>query len=639
MTPPAMSAVDIKVCVEELQKLVNGKINKIYHSGDEIRIKVHAGERYDLMIEAGRRIHLTKYVREIRFPSSFAMLLRKHLEGGRIRKIKQYDFDRIVVIEIERGDKNSLLIGEFFSKGNVILAYEDYRVIMALKRLRPNQNYPFPEIKVNPGNILENFRSIIDTSEIVRSLATKGGLGGLFAEEICLRAGVNKQKPADYLNEEEIESVEKAIRETFSPIFEGDTKPHIVSQNGEELDVLPLELEYYSQYDKEYFDTFNEALDEFYSRQLTGTELEESAEMHRLKKRLEKQEEAKQDFETEIEYYKKAGDAFYENYQTIEQVMNAFREAREQISWDEIKKTVKEKQDENGLISIIESVIPKENKVIINIDDLRLELPLDKTIPQIADEYYQKSKKIKSKLDGLLKAMEKTKKSMESEDTTVKTYTDSPMRAVRKREWYERFRWLITSENFLVIGGRSASMNSEIVSKYMENNDLFFHTQSPGAPATVLKNGQEAGEDSLYEAAQFAATYSALWREGKYSGSAYYVKPAQVKRSAKSGEYLAKGSFLIEGKRNYMDVPVSCAIGVEIKNLRVLGGPLSAVKNYCDYIVELDIGDKSHNEISVEIAAKFMEKAREEEKHIVKSISKPDEIMKFLPPGGSRIKE
>lgn len=639
MTPPAMSAVDIKVCVEELQKLVNGKINKIYHSGDEIRIKVHAGERHDLMIEAGKRVHLTRYVREIRFPSSFAMLLRKHLEGGRIRKIEQYDFDRIVIIEIERGDKTSLLIGEFFSKGNVVLLYEDYRVIMALKRIRPNQNYTFPQIKINPGNILENFRDTLDTSEIVRLLATKGGLGGLFAEEICLRAGVNKHKPADYLSEEEIQSLERAIRDTFSPLFEGDVKPQIVSLNGEEVDVLPLELEYYSSYDKEYFETFNEALDEFYSRQMTGTELEESAEMQRLKKRLEQQEEAKQDFEREIEHYKKAGDAFYENYQTIEQVMNAFREAREKMSWDDIKKTIKERQDKNGLISIIESVNPKENMVTVNIDDMKLELPLDKTIPQIADEYYQKSKKVKSKLDGLLKAMEKTKKAMESEDTTVKTYTDSPMRAVRKREWYERFRWFITSEDFLLIGGRSASMNSEIVSKYMENNDLFFHTQSPGAPATVLKNGQEAGESSIYEAAQFAATYSALWREGKYSGSAYYVNPDQVKRSAKSGEYLAKGSFLIEGKRSFMDVPVSCAVGVEIKSLRVLGGPLSAVKTYCDHFVELDIGDKPHNEISVEIAAKLVEKAKEEEKHIVKSIAKPDEVMKFLPPGGSRIKE
>ncbi|MFP3908825.1 MAG: ribosome rescue protein RqcH [Archaeoglobaceae archaeon] len=634
-----MSAVDINVCVKELQKLINGKINKIYHSDDEIRIKVHAGERYDLIIEAGRRIHLTRYVREIRFPSSFAMLLRKHLEGGRIRKIEQYDFDRIVIIEIERGDKNSLLIGECFSKGNVILAHTDFRVIMALKRLRPNQNYTFPEMKINPGNILENLLQIIDSSEIVRLLATKGGLGGLFAEEICLRAGVNKYRPADYLDEEEIKRLEEAIRNTFSPLFEGDIKPQIVSSNGEDVDVLPLELEYYSDYDKEYFETFNEALDEFYSRQMTGTELEESAEMQRLKKRLAQQEEAKREFKKEIEYYKRAGEAFYENYQIIEQIMNAFREARENMSWDEIKKAIKEKQNENGLITLVESVNPKENKVTINIDNMKLELPLDKTIPQIADGYYQKSKKIKRKLDGLLTAMEKTRKAMESEDTTIKTYTDSPMRAVRKREWFERFRWLITSEGSLVIGGRSASMNSEIVSKYMENNDLFFHTQSPGAPATVLKNGQDAGENSLFEAAQFAATYSALWKEGKYSGSAYYVDPEQVKRSAKSGEYLAKGSFLIEGKRNYMDVPVSCAIGVDIKNLRVLGGPSTAVKTYCDYLVELDIGHKPHNEISVEISARLVEKAKEEEKHLVKSIAKPDEVMKFLPPGGSRIKE
>ncbi|HID43413.1 MAG TPA: DUF814 domain-containing protein, partial [Archaeoglobaceae archaeon] len=287
--------------------------------------------------------------------------------------------------------------------------------------------------------------------------------------------------------------------------------------------------------------------------------------------------------------------------------------------------------------SLVKSLNPAENTVTISINGKKIVLNLDKSIPQIADEYYEKAKKIKRKLEGLIPAIEETKKAIESEGS-IKRYSSS-MRIVRKREWFERFRWFITSEGFLVIGGRNASMNSEIVSKYMESNDLFFHTQSPGAPVTVIKRGQEAGEKSIIEAAQFAATYSSLWKESKYSGEVYYVKPEQVKKAAKAGEYLAKGSFYIEGKRNYLSVGLSCAVGVEIENLRVLGGPLSAVENRCDYYVEIEIGDRSHNEIAIEIAAKLTEMAKEEEKHIVKSIATPDEIMKFLPPGKSRIKE
>ncbi len=634
-----MSAVDIRICVDELQHLIEGKINKIYHSGDEIRIKIYADRRFDLLIESGKRIHLTKFAREIKIPSSFAMLLRKHLEGGRIRKIEQYDFDRVVLMEIERGGKRNFLISEFFLKGNIILADSEMKVIMALKRIKPGQRYFFPEVRINPENIIGHLNSIIERVEIVRLLATKGGLGGLFAEEICLRSKINKNKYADELDEGEIEKLRESIVSTFSPVFEKKYRPNIIIKDGEYIDVLPFELEFYSGLEKKYFETFNDALDEFYSHQVTVEEKKENIELRKLEKRLEKQIEAKKVFEDEMRLFKDIGDTLYENYQTVEEIMNAFKQAREKMSWNDIKTKIKEmkKKGEKGLISLVESINPAENKITVIIDNKRVELSLDKTIPQIADEYYGKSKKIKGKLEGLLPEIERTKKAIESEDRAFKTYTSS-LRLVRKREWYERFRWFITSEGFLVIGGRNASMNSEIVSKYMESKDLFFHTQTPGAPATVLKNGQDAGEESLIEAAQFSATYSALWKEGKYSGEVYYVMPSQVKRAAKAGEYLARGSFYIEGKRKYIKTAISCAVGVEIEKLRVLGGPLVPVEKYCDYFVEIEIGDKNPNEISVEIASRLFEMADEDEKHIVKGIATPDEIMKFLPPGKSRIR-
>jgi len=618
--------------------LIGGKINKIYHYGDEIRIKIHSEGRFDLLIEAGKRIHLTRFAREIKIPSSFAMLLRKHLEGGRIKKIEQYDFDRIVIIEVQRRDEKKFLIAELFLKGNIILADSEMNIIMALKKLKPGRKYQFPDERINAENILERFDEILENREIVKVLATKGGLGGLFAEEICIKSGIDKKKNANELSGEEIDKIKESIKSTYSPLFNGKLKPHIVVSDNKYVDVLPFELEYYSDFDKKYFPTFNDALDEFYSKEIT-TEEKEDVSIQKLKKRLEKQLEAKENFEKELKLLKETGDAIYENYQTIEEIMNAFINARKKMSWDEIIREVKKKKKKTGLISLIESLNPAENTVTVNIQGKKIVLDLGKSIPQIADEYYEKAKKIKKKLEGLLPAIEETKKAIEKGTELGKHKYTSPMRIVRKREWFEKFRWFITSEGFLVIEGRNARMNSEIVSKYMESKDLFLHTQSPGAPVTVIKRGQEAGEKSIIEAAQFAATYSSLWKESKYSGEVYYVKPEQVKRAAKAGEYLAKGSFYIEGRRNYLSVKLSCGIGVEIENLRVLGGPLSAVENYCDYIVEIEIGDRSHNEIALEIASKLFEMAKEDEKHIVKSIATPDEIMKFLPPGKSRIKE
>ena len=634
----SMSSADIAACVFELQELVGGRVDKIYHHPpDEIRIKIRSAGRKDLILEAGRRIHVTKFPKESpRFPSSFAMLLRKHLEGGRIKSIKQHNFDRVVVIEIEK-EEPRLLVVELFSKGNVILTDKNLKIIMPLKPFfKPGETYRFPESRITPFELnAEKLKEIFSEERGVVRVLARNGLGGLYAEEVCLRAGIDKNKPANELSEEEIERVANAIESIFGAIKEKKFVPHVVVKNGEYVDALPIELHIYDEYERKYFTAFNEALDEYYARIISEAREEEGEELKKLRARLEKQLEARKEFEEEMERYRRAGDAVYENYQLLEQILEAFRRAKRQKSWDEIKRIVK---TNSKLSKLVKNVYPEKNSIAVDIG-VEIELEIDKTLPQIADTYYERAKKVKQKLDGLLKAIERTKEEMQRvEELEAKKYVKR-LRVARKREWYEKFRWFVTSDGFLVIGGRNAAMNEEVVSRYMEPRDLFFHTQTPGAPATILKRGQEAPETSILEAAQFAATYSALWKEGKYSGEVYYVMPEQVKKAAKHGEYLARGSFYIEGKRNYLTVSLSCAIGVEIEKLRVLGGPINAVKKYCDYYVELDIGNKDANEIAVEIASKLVEMAKDEERHIIRSIATPDEIMKFLPPGKSRIKE
>lgn len=633
-----MSSFDIRACVNELQKLVGGRIDKIYHYlPDEIRIKIRSKDgRNDLIIEAGRRIHLTKFPKKSpRIPSSFAMILRKHLEGGRIKEIEQFDFDRIVKILVEREEKK-FIIAELFSKGNVILVNEDFEVIMPLKfRFKPKEVYNFPEPK-NPIELINRLE--FKGKDVVRALANIG-LGGLYAEEVCLKTGIEKNKKVEELSSDEIKRIKDVVVSLFEAV-ENNLEPQIVIKGGDYFDVVPLNLEYYKDFEKKFFDDFNSALDEFYSKkivELAEKEEKKSERLEKLKNRLKLQEETKRKFEEEMAKYRRIGDLIYENYYKLEKILNAFRKAREKMSWDEIKAVLNSKKN-HELISIIKEIKPKSNSIVVEIEHA-IELNLNKTLHQIADEYYNKSKKIKEKLDGLMKAIEKTKEEMKNiEEIEAKKYVES-IRVVRKREWFERFRWFITSDGFLVIGGRNAAMNEEIVSKYLEPNDLFFHTQAPGAPATILKNGQKAPEQSLIEAAEFAATYSSLWKEGKYSGEVYYVKPEQVKRAAKAGEYLPKGSFYIVGKREYISTTLSCAIGVELEKFRVFGGPLSAVKKYCDYYVEIDIGNQQPNEIAKEIAFKLISMAKDDEKHIVRSIATPDEIMKFLPPGKSRIKD
>lgn len=621
-----LSSFDIKACVEELKELVGGKVEKVYHHPpNEIRIRIYAGKKVDLVIEAGRRIHLTKFPKQApRFPSAFAMLLRKHLEGARILSIEQYDFDRVVVIDFERGEEKRRLVAELFSKGNVVLLDGDDRVIMPLKHtVKVGERYKFPEQRERKD----------EDREVVKVLAMSG-LGGLYAEEVCLRAGINKKKKYSELDEGEIRRINDELQKlmSFSP------KPQIVLKNGDYFDVAPMDLLYYSDYEKKYFETFNDALDDYYSKKLSEIdeiETQKSEELEKLKKRLEIQRSSLKKFQEEEELYRRIGDAIYENYQLVEKILQAFNAARKNKSWDEIEEIVK--RNEN-LRKLVKGIRPEKNSVVIRVGDLDIELEVKKSIHDNADMYYERAKRAREKAEGVKKAIEKTLREMERVEEKLEKKLVTSMKVRRKREWYENYRWFFTSEGFLVIGGRTAEMNEEIVSKHLESRDLFFHTQTPGAPAVVMKRGQEAGERSIREAAEFAAIYSALWKEGKHAGEVYYVLPEQVSKAAKAGEYLPKGSFYITGKRNYLTVELSCAIGVEMEKLRVIGGPTSAVKEHAEHYVEIEIGDKDANELSVEIAKKLIEIAGDE-KHVVRAIATPDEIMKFLPPGRSRIKE
>lgn len=621
-----LSSFDIKACVRELKELEGGKVEKVYHHPpDEIRIRIYAGRKVDLVIEAGRRIHLTKFPKQApRFPSAFAMLLRKHLEGARIKKIEQYDFDRVVVIEFERFGEIRRIVAELFSKGNVVLLNEENRVIMPLKHtIKVGELYRFPEQRERKD----------EDREVVRVLAMSG-LGGLYAEEVCLRAGIDKKKKYAELSEDERKKIDEEIERlmNFTP------KPQIILKDGDYLDVVPMDLLYYSNYEKKYFESFNDALDDYFSKKLAEMdELEsmKSEELEKLKKRLEIQKESLRKFEDEAESFRKIGDAIYENYQMVEKIIEAFRAAKERKSWDEIKEIVA--RDEK-LKKLVKAIKPEKNAIVVKVGDFDVELEIKKSIHENADLYYEKAKKAREKAEGVKRAIEATLREMERVEEKLEKKLVTSIKVRRKKEWYENYRWFFTSEGFLVIGGRTAEMNEEIVAKHLESLDLFFHTQTPGAPAVILKRGQEAGEESIREAAEFAATYSALWKEGKHAGEVYYVLPEQVSKSAKAGEYLPKGSFYITGKRNYLTVELNCAVGVDVENLRVIGGPVSAVKKQASYYVELEIGGKEHNELGVEIAKRLVEMAGEE-RHIVRAVATPDEIMKFLPPGKARIKD
>lgn len=714
-----MSSADVAAVVAELsagpKSIIDAKIGKIYQpTNEEIRINLyvfHQG-RDNLVIEAGKRIHLSKYLRASpTLPQSFPMLLRKYLLGGRIVSVEQHDFDRIVKIGIERGGVRSTLIVELFAPGNVLIVDSENRIILPMnpvtmkdRRLRSGEIYELPEAQISPLKVkvldlMEAFSR--STADVVRTVATRFNLGGVLAEEVCARAGIDKSKPSKEATEEDASRLCNAMHDLFSPLLgagardkgstkteagvefkpetevksetelkpeteiklETELKPevgvegeapklrpqHVKKEiNGklETFDVLPFDLIRYSEFEKEYFDSFNTALDEFFGKKALE-QVEEVKEAQKKEKtlgvyerRLIQQEESLAKFEKEIEKNNTLAETVYANYQVIEELLSVLNGARSKgYSWDDIRSTLKQAKKTVPAAQKITNIDPRTGTVAVNLDGKSISLDIRKTVPQNAQEYYEKVKKFSKKKDGALKAIEDTRKAMEKKAVAKAAKAGRKLQASRKKHWYDRFRWFVSSDGFFIVGGRDADTNEEIFKKYLEKRDLVFHTQTPGAPLTVIKTGgEEVPESTLYEAAQFAVSYSSLWKAGHFSGDCYWVKAEQVTKTPESGEYVRKGAFIIRGERNYFkDIPLGVAVGLELKGeTRVIGGPTSAVRKHGDYILEIVPGAFNQNDISKKIYRIYADELNDP--RFVKQIASPDQIAMMVPPGESDLK-
>ncbi|MBW2986744.1 DUF814 domain-containing protein [Candidatus Woesearchaeota archaeon] len=266
---------------------------------------------------------------------------------------------------------------------------------------------------------------------------------------------------------------------------------------------------------------------------------------------------------------------------------------------------------------------------------MEIKLDLRKSVEQNASAYFDKAKKAKKKIEGVNKALVKFEKehstmlakkeealAKEKEILERKKQKEEKQRA---KQWYEKFRWFISSEGFLCIGGKDATTNEIVIKKHTDKDDIVFHTEAPGSPFFVVKTeGKKVGAATIKEVAQATADYSRAWKMGLSTTDVYWIKPEQVSKEAKAGEYIAKGSFMIYGKRNQLEPVLQVAVGV-LSDGRVMGGPVDAVKKNCGKFVILVQGKKKKSDIAKKIQQKIG--------------GDLDDIISALPAGEFEIKE
>ncbi|MBN2458758.1 DUF814 domain-containing protein [Candidatus Woesearchaeota archaeon] len=237
---------------------------------------------------------------------------------------------------------------------------------------------------------------------------------------------------------------------------------------------------------------------------------------------------------------------------------------------------------------------------------MEIALDIRKSVDENAASYFEKAKKEKRKIEGTKKIVEDYKaklSSLEQENEKGKSEKKLLHNLPIKKEWFEKFRWFISSDGYLVIGGRDAATNEMVIKKHTGADDLVFHTDMPGSPFVVVKRegkddgkGRDIPESTLNEAAVFTAIFSKAWKQGLATLPVFCVKPEQVSKQARSGEYIARGAFMIYGQKKFYNPAMSCAIG--IYQGKAMSGPLSAIKKHCSQYIELLQGDDKLSDVA-----------------------------------------
>ncbi|MFX1294766.1 MAG: ribosome rescue protein RqcH [Promethearchaeota archaeon] len=481
-----MSSFDIAAIISELKPIITDAwINNIYHLDSIFTIKFRTKTGIvELLIEPQKRIHLTKYKRpKPKYPSKFCMTLRKYLRNQRVLEIKQHQFDRVVIIKIGRLESQNKLIIEFFERGNLVLLDSEGRVLIALnyRTMRDRRIIPKREFNFAPSRGIDikkltiyDLKTILrnKNQDLIRALVANINISPLYAEELCSRALLDKKVQSSELNDEDITKLFESIKNLISILQNKKFNPNIFQIDSKSC-LSPIELYQSSSFKKQKYDNFNDAADEFFSsKEDIKTKIielkDKKTELSKTEKILQNQQAAIRELKQNSVRFKQLGDILYRNFQEIEELLTNIKKARNNgRSWEDINKIIKEAKKKNiSPVQIIKSINYKNASLILQIEENEFPIDFRKSVAENANIFYTKSKKAAKKLDGAKKAYQqilKQKNKVELEAELINHRKEKKLIEKRKKYWYEKFHWFISSNDFLVIGGRDLKTNELIL--------------------------------------------------------------------------------------------------------------------------------------------------------------------------------
>jgi predicted ribosome quality control (RQC) complex YloA/Tae2 family protein len=358
------------------------------------------------------------------------MMLRNRLAGSELAGVEQFEFDRILQFHFERDDDSTTIVAELFGDGNVAVLDGAGDVVDCLDTVRlksrtvaPGSHYEFPDARFNPLAVdFEGFAARMEQSDtdVVRTLATQLNFGGLWGEELCTRAGVEKTLPIADVTEEDVRALYETVGELADRLRGGDLDPYVYHEASEDedgpgprVDVTPVPMEEHRDLHAEEFAQFTEALDDYFTNfeadhaddapESTGRDRPDfEAEIEKKQRIIDQQEGAIENFERQAEAEREKAEALYAHYDLVDEVLSTVRAARDEgRSWDAIEERFAEGAEQGiAAAEAVQSLDGSEGTVTMRVGDHTATLVVADGVEKNADRLYTEAKRVEEKKAG-----------------------------------------------------------------------------------------------------------------------------------------------------------------------------------------------------------------------------------------------
>lgn len=646
----AISEIELRYIVNNIKEV----IDSVYYvsnisliTKNALIIKFHHSQKNDVsLLVSSFGICITKYKYSILEDNESLKKIKTDLERSKLIDVSVVSGERIVefVFQSIQGMKYYLIV-ELFGHGNIIICNESHKILNILnpinvrhRVLKPGLKYfPPPSRGADPLSLdYDDFLSLIKNSDqgnidIKKWLGRTLSISKKFIELAVQNGKISNKKVKDLTSVElknlfeELTSLIRNILTGFGHepciILDDDNNPADASPITPS-DVPPDHVRKYSLYTDAIDDLLNYSV--LHTGSLRNSELEKQIES----------------LEHDLNEQKKAKDLVISKSNKLRGFANLLMQETDGVLNPENHSIAKLLYDSDAKILSI------KGKDYLEIVDEKIAIDIgNSNIPKISSLLFNVAKDMER---GLITIENSHSKLLEQMDKIQKQKNKKPSSAEIKiltnKEWYEKYRWFLTTDDVLAIGGRDSSSNSVLIRRHMTENDYVFHAEVNGSPFFILKNANNKTSadlsQSIIETAQATISFSRSWKDNLSSADAYWVYPSQVKKGAPTGQYLPKGAFIIEGKRNFVkNLEIKLAIGLSFIEDRPLFivGPFSAILKRSIFLRNMIPSGFDVVKASKKIKSDFVDYSIKNEFperliHHLKNLS-IDEIVRILPVG------